>query len=108
MAERCHRCIIAPARRRSQMTYMLQLVHVSVEVILQVKVLQPQTQAYGVKDICGVQVTNGLLERAMTQSGKDRFLIDGFPRNEENRAAFEADTGEVSSAGQGHPLLPAL
>ena len=31
----------------------------------------------------------------MTESGKDRFLIDGFPRNEENRAAFEADTGEV-------------
>ena len=32
----------------------------------------------------------------MTESGKDRFLIDGFPRNEENRAAFEADTGEVT------------
>lgn len=30
----------------------------------------------------------------MTDSGKDRFLIDGFPRNDENRAAFEADTGE--------------
>ena len=44
-----------------------------------------------------VQVTNGLLERAMSESGKDRFLIDGFPRNEENRAAFEADTGEVTS-----------
>ena len=25
----------------------------------------------------------------MTESGKDSFLIDGFPRNEENRAAFE-------------------
>ena len=30
----------------------------------------------------------------MTASGKDRFLIDGFPRNDENRAAFEKDTGE--------------
>lgn len=32
-------------------------------------------------------------------SGKNKFLIDGFPRNDENRAAFEADTGE--------PALPA-
>ena len=40
------------------------------------------------------QVTNGLLERAMSDSGKDKFLIDGFPRNDENRAAFEKDTGE--------------
>lgn len=39
-------------------------------------------------------VTNGLLENAMNTSGKDKFLIDGFPRNDENRAAFEADTGE--------------
>jgi len=46
------------------------------------------------------QVTNGLLEAAMTESGKDRFLIDGFPRNEENRAAFEADTGEVTPSTQ--------
>ena len=45
-----------------------------------------------------MQVTNGLLEKAMTESGKDRFLVDGFPRNEENRAAFEADTGEVNSS----------
>lgn len=26
----------------------------------------------------------------MDESGKDTFLIDGFPRNEENRAAFES------------------
>jgi adenylate kinase family enzyme len=55
-----------------------------------------------------VQVTNGLLERAMTESGKDRFLIDGFPRNEENRAAFEADTGEVSSTARCQTALPAV
>jgi hypothetical protein len=36
-----------------------------------------------------MQVTNGLLENAMNTSGRDKFLIDGFPRNDENRAAFE-------------------
>ncbi|XP_040992747.1 UMP-CMP kinase 3-like [Juglans microcarpa x Juglans regia] len=35
------------------------------------------------------EVTIKLLQRAMTESGNDKFLIDGFPRNEENRAAFE-------------------
>ncbi|KAL8119399.1 UMP-CMP kinase 3-like isoform X2 [Apium graveolens] len=39
------------------------------------------------------EVTIKLLERAMLESGNDKFLIDGFPRNEENRAAFEAVTG---------------
>lgn len=36
------------------------------------------------------EVTVKLLERAMEESGNDKFLIDGFPRNDENRAAFEA------------------
>lgn len=35
------------------------------------------------------EVTIKLLEKAMLESGNDKFLIDGFPRNEENRAAFE-------------------
>lgn len=35
-------------------------------------------------------VTVNLLQQAMEESGNDKFLIDGFPRNEENRAAFEA------------------
>jgi UMP-CMP kinase len=39
------------------------------------------------------QVTISLLEKAMADSGKTRFLIDGFPRNDENRAAFESQTG---------------
>ena len=39
------------------------------------------------------EVTIKLLQRAMEESGKDKFLIDGFPRNEENRAAFEKVTG---------------
>lgn len=35
------------------------------------------------------EVTIKLLEKAMLENGNDKFLIDGFPRNEENRAAFE-------------------
>jgi UMP-CMP kinase len=35
------------------------------------------------------EVTIKLLQTAMLESGNDKFLIDGFPRNEENRAAFE-------------------
>lgn len=38
------------------------------------------------------EVTIKLLQRAMHESGNDKFLIDGFPRNEENRAAFEEVT----------------
>jgi hypothetical protein len=36
-----------------------------------------------------LQVTISLLQQAMDASGKINILIDGFPRNEENRAAFE-------------------
>lgn len=36
------------------------------------------------------EVTIKLLQKAMQEIGNDKFLIDGFPRNEENRAAFEA------------------
>lgn len=35
------------------------------------------------------EVTIKLLQTAMLEGGNDKFLIDGFPRNEENRAAFE-------------------
>ncbi|GMN61996.1 hypothetical protein TIFTF001_031085 [Ficus carica] len=38
------------------------------------------------------EVTIRLLQKAMQESGNDKFLIDGFPRNEENRAAFEEVT----------------
>jgi len=40
-----------------------------------------------------VQVTISLLQRAMDESGSHKFLIDGFPRNEENRAQFEKQVG---------------
>ncbi|KAG6423299.1 hypothetical protein SASPL_113691 [Salvia splendens] len=39
------------------------------------------------------EVTIKLLKRAIEENGNDKFLIDGFPRNEENRAAFESVTG---------------
>ncbi|XP_065864905.1 UMP-CMP kinase 3-like isoform X2 [Euphorbia lathyris] len=38
------------------------------------------------------EVTIKLLQKAMQDNGNDKFLIDGFPRNEENRAAFESVT----------------
>ncbi|XP_042435689.1 UMP-CMP kinase 3-like isoform X1 [Zingiber officinale] len=38
------------------------------------------------------EVTIKLLLRAILESGNDKFLIDGFPRDEENRAAFESIT----------------
>ncbi|BBM98598.1 hypothetical protein Mp_1g14700 [Marchantia polymorpha subsp. ruderalis] len=37
-----------------------------------------------------VEVTLGLIEKAMTASGKSRFLIDGFPRAIDQAKAFEA------------------
>ncbi|GFP83900.1 ump-cmp kinase 3 [Phtheirospermum japonicum] len=40
----------------------------------------------------GKIVTIKLLQRAMENSGSDKFLVDGFPRNEENRAPFESIT----------------
>ena len=35
------------------------------------------------------EVTIKLLQNVMLNRGNDKFLIDGFPRNEENRANFE-------------------
>jgi UMP-CMP kinase len=37
------------------------------------------------------EVTVGLLEKAIQNSDKTKFLIDGFPRNEENNSAWEKD-----------------
>ncbi|CAO2834571.1 unnamed protein product [Amaranthus hypochondriacus] len=45
--------------------------------------------------IVPAEVTIGLLQKAIQESGKEKFLIDGFPRNEENRALFESITGIV-------------
>ncbi|CAM9099152.1 unnamed protein product [Discosporangium mesarthrocarpum] len=38
--------------------------------------------------IVPAEVTIGLLKTAMEQSGNSKFLIDGFPRNEENLSAW--------------------
>ncbi|WZZ82315.1 probable UMP-CMP kinase 1 isoform X2 [Brassica napus] len=35
------------------------------------------------------EITVKLLCKAMEESGNDKFIIDGFPRNEENRIIFE-------------------
>jgi len=39
------------------------------------------------------EVTVNLLAKAMKDSGKSHFLIDGFPRNEENNSAWEREMG---------------
>jgi UMP-CMP kinase len=43
------------------------------------------------------EVTVRLLQNAMDSSGKNKFLIDGFPRNDENRAAFEREVGQAQT-----------
>ena len=40
----------------------------------------------------------------MTNSGRDKFLIDGFPRNDENRAAFEVGAAAAAVLQGGGPL----
>ncbi|XP_063366772.1 UMP-CMP kinase [Cydia amplana] len=40
-------------------------------------------------EIVPVEVTCSLLHKAMQQSGKTRFLIDGFPRNKDNLDGWE-------------------
>jgi len=44
--------------------------------------------------IVPVEITCSLLERAMTQSEKNNFLIDGFPRNEDNLQGWNKAMGE--------------
>ncbi|GJP53782.1 hypothetical protein CLOM_g12920 [Closterium sp. NIES-68] len=43
--------------------------------------------------IVPAEVTVGLLQKAMKESGNNKFLIDGFPRNNDNRTVFEKQTG---------------
>merc|ERR1712020_102299 len=44
--------------------------------------------------IVPVAITCSLLERAMTESGKNDFLIDGFPRNEDNLTGWNEAVGD--------------
>ena len=39
--------------------------------------------------IVPAEVTVKLLQKAMEKSDNDKFLIDGFPRNDDNRKCFE-------------------
>jgi len=44
--------------------------------------------------IVPVEITCSLLERAMTESDKNDFLIDGFPRNEDNLQGWNKAMGD--------------
>jgi len=44
-------------------------------------------------------VTVNLLDKAMKESGKQKFLIDGFPRNEENNGSWEKEMGNKVDFG---------
>ncbi|XP_062617730.1 UMP-CMP kinase-like [Saccostrea cucullata] len=46
--------------------------------------------------IVPVQITCSLLKRAMEKSGKDRFLIDGFPRNRDNLDGWNKEMSDVA------------
>lgn len=70
--------------------------------------------------IVPAEITVGLLQKAMAESGKSKILIDGFPRNASNRDTFlkmvscaEAVRGGGSArgrvsgrAGQRHTSVP--
>jgi UMP-CMP kinase len=45
--------------------------------------------------IVPAEVTVKLLEKAMKESENDKFLIDGFPRNLDNRKCFESVVSRV-------------
>ncbi|CAK8675897.1 unnamed protein product [Clavelina lepadiformis] len=44
--------------------------------------------------IVPVEITCGLIEKAMVKSGKSKFLIDGFPRNHDNLSGWNEQMGE--------------
>ncbi len=47
--------------------------------------------------IVPVEITCSLLERAMNESEKNDFLIDGFPRNEDNLSGWNRVMGDKVS-----------
>lgn len=55
-----------------------------------------------------MQVTVGLLRKAMEESGKDVILIDGFPRSADNREAFERVVSAGAGAGGGARTWPGM
>ncbi|KDD72671.1 adenylate kinase [Helicosporidium sp. ATCC 50920] len=75
------------------------VVHLSAGDLLRAHMLSGSEEGKMVADMIAAgqivpsRVTVDLLQRAMSASGARIFLIDGFPRNDENRAAFEKQTG---------------
>lgn len=47
--------------------------------------------------IVPAEVTVGLLRKAMEQSGNDKFLVDGFPRDEDNLKCWNDKMGDVAT-----------
>ena len=45
-------------------------------------------------NIVPAEITCALLHRAMDDSGSGNFLIDGFPRNEDNMTTWDREMGE--------------
>eukprot|EP00210_Caulerpa_lentillifera_P003746 g3579.t1 len=70
------------------------LVHLSAGELLRQHIASGSTEGKMVQDLINQgqivpsYVTVGLLEKAMNESDKHQFLIDGFPRNSENHQAF--------------------
>ena len=51
------------------------------------------------------EVTVKLLQNAMLKSGNKKFLIDEFPRNEENHAAFKQISFQLMGLSRMRTLL---
>lgn len=51
--------------------------------------------------IVPVKITLGLLQQAMVRSGRDLFLIDGFPRNFDNLQGWQEEMAEDEFQVQG-------
>ncbi|RZC27693.1 ADK and/or AAA 17 domain containing protein [Asbolus verrucosus] len=75
-------------------------VHISAGELLRQERLTPNSQHGELIDSCiregkivPAEITCKLLEKEMEASGKDKFLIDGFPRNQENRDGWDTTIG---------------
>lgn len=76
-------------------------VHLSAGDLLRAERARPESEVGAMIDdyirkgeIVPVEVTCGLLEKAMQESGKENFLIDGFPRNKDNLDGWNKAMGE--------------
>jgi len=79
-------------------------VHLSAGDLLRAEQAAPGSQYGALIDghiragtIVPVEITCSLLQRAMEESGKENFLIDGFPRNENNLQGWNATMSDAVS-----------